>query len=128
LLRPPGPGRLGAATADALVNKGYVVLTDEGGDLTGSGVEFLARFGVNLVPELRSRRIFCRPCLDWSERRYHVAGHVGSEILRRCVEVGWLERARDHRAVTITPAGRAGLLSTFGIAFEADLPMKIPAE
>jgi predicted transcriptional regulator len=121
-------GRLGVAIADALVDKGYVVLTDDGGEVTASGAEFLGRFGVNLVPTSRSRRIFCRPCLDWSERRYHVAGHVGNEILRRCMELGWLDRAPDHRAVTITFKGRAGLLSTFGIALDPDQPMKIPAE
>jgi len=121
-------GRLGVAIADALVDKGYIVLTDEGGEVTGSGAAFLTRFGVDLVPAPRSRRIFCRPCLDWSERRYHVAGHVGSEILRRCMELGWLNRARDHRSATITQAGRAGLLATFGIALQADQPLKIPAE
>ena len=121
-------GRLGVAIADALVDKGYIVLTDEGGEVTGSGAAFLTRFGIDLVPAPRSRRIFCRPCLDWSERRYHVAGHVGSEILRRCMELGWLNRARDHRSATITQAGRAGLLATFGIALQADQPLKIPAE
>jgi DNA-binding transcriptional ArsR family regulator len=121
-------GRLGVAIADALVAKGWVVLGDDGGEVTESGAQFLAHFGVELPSVLRSRRVFCRPCLDWSERRYHVAGHIGSEILRRCLELGWLSRAPDHRAVTITPTGRAGLLATFGIALEPDNPMKIPAE
>jgi DNA-binding transcriptional ArsR family regulator len=121
-------GRLGVAIADALAAKGHIVLTDEGGEVTEAGVQFLTRFGVNPTPAQTSRRVFCRPCLDWSERRYHVAGHVGSEILRRCVDLGWLTRARDHRAVTITQIGRAGLLATFGIEFESENSMKIPAE
>lgn len=121
-------GRLGVAIADALVEKGYVVLTDEGGEVTEAGARFLKGFGVNLVLASRSRRIFCRPCLDWSERRYHVAGHVGREILRRCLELGWLVPAGDYRAVTITAAGRAGLLATFGIDLAPDKLKKIPAE
>src|SRR5215831_15932517 len=108
-------GRLGVALADALVEKGYVILTDDGGEVTEAGAQFLDRFGVDLVPASRSRRVFCRPCLDWSERRYHVAGHIGTEILRRCMELGWIVRSRDHRAVTITPKGHAGLLATFGV-------------
>jgi hypothetical protein len=66
----------------------------------------------------RSQRIFCRPCLDWSERRYHVAGRVGAEIWRRCVELGWLARDRDTRSVRITSAGRAGLCDTFGLSLD----------
>lgn len=77
-------GQLGVAIADALVAKKYVVLTEEGGEVTDAGARFLDAFGANLTSKSRSRRIFCRPCLDWSERRYHVAGLVGAEILRRC--------------------------------------------
>src|SRR4029079_3207772 len=73
-------GRLGVAIADALVRKRYVVLSDEGGELTMVGKRFLTGFGSALIPVPGSRRIYCRPCLDWSERRYHIAGHVGAEI------------------------------------------------
>jgi hypothetical protein len=79
-------GRLGVAIADALVRKRYVVLSDEGGELTVAGKRFLSGFGSVIMPASGSRRIFCRPCLDWSERRYHIAGHVGAEICRCCLE------------------------------------------
>jgi DNA-binding transcriptional ArsR family regulator len=95
-------GQLGVAVADALVSKGYVVLTDDGGEVTDSGARFLSVFGAELTSNSRGRRIFCRPCLDWSERRYHVAGLVGMEIMRRCVELGWLRRDHDTRAVRVT--------------------------
>jgi Mn-dependent DtxR family transcriptional regulator len=108
-------GRLGVAIADALVASGAVVLSPEGGEVTAAGARLLAEFGVALAPPT-SRRIFCRPCLDWSERRYHVAGHVGAEICRRCFELGWVQRRRDSRALRLTPAGVAGLAETFGVA------------
>jgi DNA-binding transcriptional ArsR family regulator len=108
-------GYLGVAIADALVAKGYIVLTDEGGEVTGSGLRFLSDFGATLTSKSPSRRIFCRPCLDWSERRYHVAGLVGAEIQRCCLELGWLRRERDTRAVRITAAGQIGLRKTFGV-------------
>src|SRR5262249_36552040 len=60
-------GQVGVAVTDALVAMGHIVLTDEGGEVTSSGERFLSAFGVDLT--LRTRRIFCQPCLDWSERR-----------------------------------------------------------
>lgn len=121
-------GWLGVAIADALINANYLTLSDDGGEVTNEGRRFLESFGVALTAEPRSRRVYCRPCLDWSERRYHVAGHIGRGILARCLELGWLTRSRDHRAVTITPAGRAGLRATFGIELAPGDVLKIPAE
>ena len=108
-------GELGVAIADALVARDFLVLTEEGGEVTAAGARFFRRFGADLESQAGGRRIFCRACLDWSERRYHVAGFVGAEIWRRCLELGWLARRRDTRAVRITPAGRRGLRETFGI-------------
>jgi hypothetical protein len=110
-------GQLGVAIADALVGRGHVILGEDGGEVTDQGVRFLTDFGADL--NLRSKRIFCRPCLDWSERRYHIAGLVGAEIARRMLELGWLKRARDTRAVRLTVAGRSGLLDAFGLDLAA---------
>jgi DNA-binding transcriptional ArsR family regulator len=110
-------GRLGVAIADALVAKKYVTLSEEGGALTARGRRFLSQFGVQLSHG-NSRRIFCRTCLDWSERRYHVAGHVGAEILRRMLERGWLTQTRASRVLRLTPSGHRGLHQTFGIDLE----------
>jgi DNA-binding transcriptional ArsR family regulator len=108
-------GRLGVAIADALIAKGYVVLTDDGGELTDAGTRFLTGFGADLTSNSRTRRIFCKPCLDWSERRYHLAGVVGTAIWRRCLELGWLVREPDTRALRLTAAGRTGLSETFSV-------------
>ena len=106
-------GQVGVAIADALVANGHVVLGEDGGEVTERGARFLTGFGADLRP--RGKRIFCRPCLDWSERRYHVAGLVGAEIWRRCLELRWLTRERDSRALRLTAAGKAGLLDAFGV-------------
>lgn len=111
-------GRLGVAIADALAAKKYVALSDEGGELTAAGRRFLGTFGATLDAKAASRRIFCRPCLDWSERRYHLAGVVGAEICRCCEDKGWVTRKRDSRAVTLTPAGRRGLRDALGVTFD----------
>src|SRR5712671_4209120 len=61
------------------------------------------------------RRVFCRPCLDWSERRPHLAGAVGAAILRHALEHDWVEHIRDSRALVVTPVGVRGLATTSGI-------------
>jgi len=113
-------GRLGVAIADALAANGHIILTEEGGEVTDAGSRFLTAFGADLTSKSRTKRIFCRPCLDWSERRYHVAGLVGAEIWRRCLELDWLTRGRDTRAVRITSAGRTGLYETFGLDLDQE--------
>ncbi|MBV9427804.1 MAG: helix-turn-helix transcriptional regulator [Bradyrhizobiaceae bacterium] len=121
-------GWLGVAIADALVAKGCIILDDDGGEVTDAGRNFFCDFGVDVAAKARSRRIFCRPCLDWSERRYHVAGHVGAEMCRRCFELGWLARERDTRAVSITPAGNRAFQATFGLSFDRDEQDRSPQE
>ena len=113
-------GELGVAIADALVARGFVLLAEDGGEVTEAGARFFSRFGADLKSPVGSRRIFCRACLDWSERRYHVAGFVGAEIWRRCLELGWLARRRDTRAIMVTAIGRRGLRDTFGIDLESE--------
>jgi len=111
-------GRAGVALTDALVARGHIVLSDDGGEVTPAGERFLCSFGADLKPPAGSRRMFCHPCLDWSERRYHLKGVVGAAILRRLLELGWFTRERDTRALRLTPAGRAGLAATFEVALD----------
>jgi len=111
-------GELGVAIADALVARGFIVLAEDGGGVTEAGARFFSQFGADLESRVGGRRIFCRACLDWSERRYHVAGLVGAEIWRRCQELGWLARRRDTRAISVTAIGRRGFRETLGIDLE----------
>jgi DNA-binding transcriptional ArsR family regulator len=108
-------GRLGVGLADALRMRGHVELGDEGGVLTGAGEAFLREFGVDVEAARQSRRIFCRPCLDWSERRPHLAGAVGAALACRLFALGWIARMRDKRTLTVTPAGRRNLRQTFDV-------------
>ena len=105
-------GRLGVALTDSLRRSGHVALSADGGEVTDTGHAFLCEFGAEPAP---GKRVFCRPCLDWSERRPHIAGRLGAALAARCLERGWIARQRDSRAVTITPAGSSGFSETFGI-------------
>jgi DNA-binding transcriptional ArsR family regulator len=111
-------GQVGVAVTDALVAMGHIVLTDEGGEVTPSGARFFCEFGADLRPQ--TRRIFCQPCLDWSERRYHLKGLVGTRILDRLLELGWLKCVSGSRALQLTSSGKAGLSETFQIEINTE--------
>jgi DNA-binding transcriptional ArsR family regulator len=107
-------GRLGVGIADVLLARKYLVLAADGGEVTRAGVRFLDKLGVE--PEAVSgRRPFCRTCLDWTERRPHLAGKLGTALAARFFERRWLERQAGSRALTVTPAGRRMLRELFGL-------------
>jgi hypothetical protein len=108
-------GRLGVDLADFLTGCEYIVLGDEGGQVTDSGARFLSSFGLDLFAVGNKRRQFCRSCLDWTERRPHIGGAVGAALTSRCFQLGWTERMKHSRAVAVTEAGKLGFHETFGI-------------
>jgi DNA-binding transcriptional ArsR family regulator len=109
-------GKVGVAVTEALVAMGHIELTDEGGEVTSSGGRFLSAFGADVT--LPTRRIFCQPCLDWSEQRYHLKGIVGARILDRLLELRWLKHVPGSRALQLTSSGRAGLSEMFQIEID----------
>jgi DNA-binding transcriptional ArsR family regulator len=116
-------GKLGVALTDALVVASYAELTNEAGLVTDSGIDFLVRMGVDLDASLaprteKSRRVLCRPCLDWSERRRHLAGAVGAAICAHSFADGWIRRMDGTRAVMITPKGLQVFREQFGAKIE----------
>jgi DNA-binding transcriptional ArsR family regulator len=110
-------GRLGIAVTDALTSRDYLMLSYSAGALTEKGQRFLCAFGIDLE-EGKNKRAVCKTCLDWSERRPHLAGRLGAALCTRMFDLGWVERIRDSRALSITTAGRDGLESTFGIEID----------
>ena len=108
-------GRLSVDLTDAFVAREYVVLDVEAAEITRAGIRFFTEFGIELSTPRATRRRFCRLCLDWTERRPHIAGAVGAAITRRYFELGWMERMKGSHAVLVTPSGRRGFRKTFGI-------------
>lgn len=100
-------GRLGIGIHDALVAGGHLGVADGGYDLTRSGVAVFGALGIDVAQvKAGSRRAALRPCLDWSERRPHLAGSLAAALACRCFEAGWVLRRKDSRAVVLTEAGR----------------------
>ena len=108
-------GRLSVTLTDALVAQKLVVLDDGTARVTATGARFLTEFGVALGGPRPRRRHASRLCLDWTERRPHIAGQLGTAIADRCFELGWLERPKRGQAVVVTLPGRRGFQKTFGI-------------
>lgn len=106
-------GRLGVAIADALTEAGHVELSDEAAALTPSGLALADRLG---IPLGGAGRLACRPCLDWSERRPHLAGRLGAGMLRLALDRGWARRTDAGRALTVTPEGRRAFRAELGVA------------
>jgi DNA-binding transcriptional ArsR family regulator len=109
-------GRLGVALSDSLIRRDLVEFEPDGGAVTPAGKAFLADFGIDIDAPSRSSRVFCRPCLDWSERRPHLAGALGAEIMNRSFSLGWIRRLEGTRAVAVTPSGQQGFRRLFEIS------------
>lgn len=112
-------GALGVALLDSLVAGGTLVRDDGAVDLSGAGAGRLESLGIDVEGVRRSRRAFAKLCLDWSERKYHLAGGLGAALTSLLFELGWIERTGPSRAVRVTDEGRRGLRSSFGLELPA---------
>jgi DNA-binding transcriptional ArsR family regulator len=108
-------GALGVALNQALLDRGLLIQHDQAYTLTEQGTNWMEAWGVDLQQLRQGRRLFARPCLDWSERRYHVGGALGAVIAATMFERGWIIRAARGRAVRLTEQGRAELRQELGL-------------
>jgi len=106
-------GRLAVELADRLTDGA------DASALSTAGERRLADWGLDIMSLRSVRRPFCRPCLDWSERRPHLAGAIGAAILDHSLASGWLRRSDGSRALQVTPAGQRGFADRFGLRFPA---------
>lgn len=110
-------GKLGVDITRALLEADILHLEEQSQcyQVTEAGVSFLTNFGIDLARLQHQRRALARPCLDWSERRYHLAGALGAALCEQLFQSGWLEKRSIERVVYVTEQGRAGLKQTFGL-------------
>lgn len=109
-------GRLAVALTERLCEAGHLATTDGAALVTDRGRRFFCDFGIDLDAPGGSRRPLCRTCLDWSERRHHVAGRLGAALLDRFIGLGWVARTSGSRALRLSGAGENGLATRFGLA------------
>ena len=108
-------GKIGVALADSLLAQNIIVEKNGIFEISTEGEKWFANFGINLEDAQKQKRIFLKPCLDWSERRNHIAGSIGSLLLNKMITEDWLRRNKNSRAVTITGKGEKELLKYFKI-------------
>jgi DNA-binding transcriptional ArsR family regulator len=104
-------GRLGTAVTAALESRDLLRRADANPTdakiyrITGDGHRWFHALAIDVDTIKPTRRGLARPCLDWTERRHHLAGPLGVRLLSRMVDLRWLERTRDSRAVVVTAGG-----------------------
>lgn len=103
-------GEFAVRLTGAFLSKGMLVLRGEREyDLTPSGEELLTRWQIDIDMLRKMRRSFARRCLDWTERRDHLAGALGAAICQKFLEHHWIKHHPNSRAVRVTSAGRQHL-------------------
>ncbi|HMK87376.1 MAG TPA: helix-turn-helix domain-containing protein [Steroidobacteraceae bacterium] len=123
-------GELGVLAFEALLQAGVLLRAPEGLRLTPAGGRWFATLNIDAGELGGRRRTLCRPCMDWSERRQHLAGALGSQLLKRILDTGWARRERLSRVIRFTPegerefrrlvAGAAGFVAT-SLAMDIEL-------
>jgi len=108
-------GRLGVAVTEALVEGGSLRLRAGVFDCTPAGTRWFRELGMDVNRLRAERRRFAHACLDWTERRHHLAGSLGAAMLAQFIGAGWLERRDSDRALRITPIGSVQFERLFGI-------------
>ncbi len=108
-------GELGVGLTEALRRQGVLRFGDAGFALTDLGHTRLSALGVDVEAAHAGRRTFIRHCVDWTERRPHLAGALGAAITTRCFELDWVKRRPGSRAVEITPMGAREFRARFGL-------------
>lgn len=102
-------GTLGVLVHDRLAQHGAFALHDGAMALTAEGAARVAQIGVGATASSGSRRPYCRSCLDWSERRDHLAGGLGAALLARFEAMNWARRVPASRVLAFSASGEAAL-------------------
>lgn len=106
-------GDLGVRLYDSMIAQGYLEEAGEEISLTGPGEGFVQDFGIDLTAASKTRRPLCKSCLDWSNRRTHLAGSLGTVMLHRIYGLGWASRQTGSRVISFSGQGEKQFQKTF---------------
>lgn len=107
-------GEKGVALFESMIRRKHITFDNDWPWLTRKGRKLISEFGVDVESLEQLRRPLCRSCLDWSERKNHLAGSIGQALLERMFALGWAKRERNSRAVTFSPAGQTKFKAFLG--------------
>jgi len=106
-------GEMGVLAYDSIVARNFITEDDTDLVLTDRGRSFVTQLGIDIGALEKSRRPVCKSCLDWSARRSHLAGGLGTLLLQRFYNLGWAKRENDTRIVNFTRKGEAEFRTLF---------------
>ena len=106
-------GDYGVRMLDSLIASGAIDAVGDGLAVTEKGEDRFKCIGIDLHGLKSSRRPLCRSCLDWSERRAHLAGSLGKALLSSFFDKGWARRTAESRSVIFSPEGERQFLQLF---------------
>ncbi len=107
-------GELGVLMMDRFKEREHIIETGGDLELTKHGVQFLTGFGIDVQHLGKQRRPLCKSCLDWSARRTHLAGSIGTALLQRFYDLGWAKRQENSRIVAFSVNGEREFCGLFG--------------
>lgn len=114
-------GQLGVSVTEAMLTREYIVEERESFELSLAGEAFLkSELQIHVVTLRNLRRPLTRSCLDWSERRPHLAGAIGAAIATRFIARKWVAQNGDDRSLAVTSRGRSSLLRLFDLRLASD--------
>jgi len=102
-------GKTGVAITDALLKQKIISQDDNSFDLTKKGTNWFLAMDIHIDELKQQRRSFLRPCLDWSERRYHMAGSLAAALLDKMLLNDWIRKTKNSRAIIVTGKGQKKL-------------------
>lgn len=108
-------GRVGVLIADSLLEKKFIVYNTSNFEITVKGLKWFTGIDIEIEELKQQRRAFARPCLDWSERRNHIAGSLGSALLDKMLSFDWIRKTKNSRVIVITAKGQKALYDNFKI-------------
>ncbi len=111
-------GFVGVKFAEALKQKGYIKQSDAGYLVTEQGWKWFAVFDIFKNDFENNRRPLTRQCLDWSERRPHLAGQLGAAVLKKMMDKKWFKKVQFSRELIVTSKGRQGFYNLLGIPLQ----------
>lgn len=108
-------GKIGVLITDSLLQQRIILEKTNSFELSAKGEKWFSGFDIPIDELKKQRRFFIRPCLDWSERKHHIAGSLAASLLDRMLSSDWLRRTKNSRAMIITGKGEKKLHEYFKV-------------
>lgn len=110
-------GKVGVNITSSLIKNGIIEITGERYRVTSSGEEWFKSIGIDINELKAQKRSFAHQCLDWSERKHHMAGALGAAILQFMLDNDWIRKKQHSREVIVTPKGKQEMKDKLSLTF-----------